>query len=435
VTQRLRDAEAVEAERRKLLDTDIITGAMVRRVFLDTLASSVGSLTRPRRAMLLLVDVDNFKRLNDSFSHHFGDKALAHLVVCAHACFPDCPIGRLGGDEFGIIMPGNDLDLAHRRSERLIDMLTAGIAHEGASIPLSASIGIAAAPDHATMAKELMVLADIALYASKESGRGRATTFDHEMLSETRHRRLIERELRAAIYLNELELHYQPMTDANRSAFAVEALVRWRHPVRGLVSPVDFIPIAERSSLIDELGEWVFRRACIDAPGLPNVRININVSGEQLKRDALVTMMRRVLKETGCSAGRFVLEITETVATAATPEVIARVEALRQMGFQIALDDFGTGHCGFNYIKALPIDCIKIDRSYIRSLGDDRIAQVFVNAITEIARIQDLTIVAEGIETEIEFEFAKAAGCSRFQGFLFGQPQPRGGGNSVAMVA
>jgi diguanylate cyclase (GGDEF)-like protein len=427
ITERLREAEKAESERRKLTETDQTSGALMRRIFLEELQRSVGTLTRPRRCVLLLVDLDHFKRLNDSFGHHFGDDALAHLVDCVRTCFADCAVGRLGGDEFGIIMFGDDIGQAYRRAERLIDMLGTGIPHEATRIPLGASIGIAAAPQHATSAKELMVLADIALYESKSNGRGRVTTFDHEMLAEKRQRRYLERELRAAIYLNELELHYQPMTDASRSAFAVEGLVRWRHPVRGMISPADFIPVAERSSLVDELGEWVFRRACLDAPALGGVRISINVSGEQLKRDAIVSMMRRILNETGCKADRFVLEITETVATAATPEVIARIEALRKMGFQIALDDFGTGHCGFNYIKTLPIDCIKIDRSYIRNLGSDRIAQVFVTALAQVARIQGLTIVAEGIETEAEFESAKAAGCSRFQGFLLGRPQPHGG--------
>ncbi|MDZ5698052.1 putative bifunctional diguanylate cyclase/phosphodiesterase [Chelativorans sp. M5D2P16] len=423
ITHRLDQAETAEAKMQKLIDTDLMTGTMMRHVFLEALNESVGTLTRHRKVTLLLVDLDHFKRLNDSFGHHFGDKALTHFAECMRASFPDCDVGRLGGDEFGIIMPGNELKRAERRARHLIEKLGAGVVHEGSVIPLSASIGIAAAPQHATTAKELMILADLALYESKSGGRSKATPFDGEMLSEKRHRRYVERELRAAIYLNELELHYQPVTDAARSAMAVEGLVRWRHPLRGMISPADFIPIAERSSLIDQLGEWVFRRACKDAPSMPDRRISINVSGEQLKRDEVVSMMRRVLHETGCSAERFVLEITETVATAASPEIIGRIEALREMGFRIALDDFGTGHCGFNYIKALPIDCIKIDRSYIRNLGSDGIAQVFVSALAQIARIQGLTIVAEGIETEAEFEFARAAGCTRFQGFLFGRPE------------
>ena len=169
----------------------------------------------------------------------------------------------------------------------------------------------------------------------------------------------------------------------------------------------------------------MFKRACADIGHFPDRRISINVSGEQLKRDEIVTMCDRVLKETGRSATQFIIEITETVATAATPEILRRLEALRGLGFHIALDDFGTGHCGFNYLKTLPIDSIKIDRSYIRSLAHDQVAQIFVSALAQIARIQDVTIVAEGVETQEEFALAKAAGCNRFQGYFFGRPAPR----------
>lgn len=424
VSQQLQDAVRIEAERHRVTETDLMTTALTRGRFLDELSASIGTLSKPRRIMLLLVDLDHFKQLNDGFGHQFGDEALAHLVACARHCFPDCVIGRLGGDEFAILMHGNDLNRCRTRAQKLLAMLQDGRACEGHQVPLSASIGIAVAPQHASSHKELPLLADLALYESKGAGRGRVTVFDPDMLSEKRQRRLLERELRAAVYLNELELHYQVITDTERNRAAVEGLVRWRHPVRGMISPGEFIPIAERSSLIDMIGEWVFRRACLDLHRFPDNRISINVSGEQLKRDGLVHMLDRVLQETDAQANRFILEITETVATAATPEIIARIVRLRELGFHIALDDFGTGHCGFNYIKTLPIDAIKIDRSYIHNLDDDRIAQVFVSALTQIARIQDLVIVAEGIETEEEFQLARSAGCNRFQGYYLGKPQP-----------
>lgn len=423
VSDQLKDAVRIEAERHKLSETDILTGALTRGRFLDELNASIGTLSKPRRIMLLLVDLDHFKQLNDGFGHKFGDEALAHLVACAKQCFPDSTIGRLGGDEFAILMYGNDLARCRSRAQKLLAMLQNGRACEGHQVPLGASIGIAVAPQHASSHKELPLLADLALYESKGAGRGCVTVFDPDMLSEKRQRRFLERELRAAVFLNELELHYQAVTDADRNCAAVEGLLRWRHPVRGMISPAEFIPVAERSSLIDMVGEWVFRRACLDLHNFPGIRISINVSGEQLKRDSFVNVFESVLLETGADANRFILEITETVATAASPEIIARIEKLRSMGFHIALDDFGTGHCGFNYIKTLPIDAIKIDRSYIRNLGSDRIAQVFVSALNQIARIQGLVIVAEGIETEEEFALARAAGCNRFQGYLLGRPQ------------
>ncbi|QPC91354.1 bifunctional diguanylate cyclase/phosphodiesterase [Mesorhizobium sp. INR15] len=425
VVHRLKSAAAAEAEKHHFLTMDAMTGAMTRRYFLEALSDSLGTMRDWREAALLLIDLDHFKQLNDTFGHQFGDRTLAHLVKTAERIFAGSMVGRLGGDEFGIIVPHSDLITINKDVRRLLDAMRAGKSHEGKTIPLSISVGVALAPSHASNATELMLLADLALYESKAGGRGRVTVFDEEMLSDKRYRRLVERELRAAVYLSELELHYQPIVNADGSAYALEGLIRWRHPVRGLISPAEFIPIAERSTLIDMLGEWVFKRACADIGHFPGRRISINVSGEQLKRDEIVTMCDRVLKETGHSAAQFIIEITETVATAATPEILRRLEALRGLGFHIALDDFGTGHCGFNYLKTLPIDGIKIDRSYIRSLAHDQVAQIFVSALAQIARIQDVTIVAEGVETHEEFALAKAAGCNRFQGYFFGRPAPR----------
>lgn len=425
VVHRLQSAAAAEAEKHHFLTKDAMTGAMTRRYFLEALRDSLGTMRDRREATLLLIDLDHFKQLNDTFGHQFGDLTLAHVVRTAERIFAGSMVGRLGGDEFGVIVAHSDLTTINKDVRRLLDAMRAGKPHEGKIIPLSISVGVALAPSHASNSTELMLLADLALYESKAAGRGRVTVFDEEMLSDKRYRRLVERELRAAIYLGELELHYQPIVNPDSSPYALEGLIRWRHPVRGLISPAEFIPIAERSTLIDMLGEWVFKRACADIGHFQGRRISINVSGEQLKRDEIVTMCDRVLKETGCSATQFVIEITETVATAATPEILRRLEALRGLGFHIALDDFGTGHCGFNYLKTLPIDSIKIDRSYIRSLAYDQVAQIFVSALAQIARIQDVTIVAEGVETQEEFALAKAAGCNRFQGYFFGRPVPR----------
>jgi diguanylate cyclase (GGDEF)-like protein len=431
VVQRLQSAADAEAEKHRFLTVDAMTGATARRYFIEAL----GGLRSRRQASLLLIDLDHFKQLNDTFGHQFGDLALAHLVAEARRIFEDGVIGRLGGDEFGVMVPHGDIALINRDARRLLDAMRAGKRHEGKIVPLSISVGVALAPLHASNATELMLLADLALYESKAGGRGRVTVFDEEMLSDKRYRRLVERELRAAIYLGELELHYQPIVDPDGSVEALEGLIRWRHPVRGLISPAEFIPIAERSTLIDMIGEWVFKRACADIGHFPGRRISINVSGEQLKRDEIVTMCDRILRETDRSASQFIIEITETVATAATPEVLRRLEALRGLGFHIALDDFGTGHCGFNYLKSLPIDSVKIDRSYIRSLAHDQVAQIFVSALAQIARIQEISIVAEGVETAQEFALARTAGCSRFQGYFFGKPAPRDKASALCVAA
>ncbi len=415
--------DAEERQQRAL--TDALTGAMMRGHFLDELKRSVGRPLEPRQATLVLVDIDHFKQLNDSFGHPLGDAVLVHVVRAMKRIFPDGAVGRLGGDEFGIILRDCDMQTTLARADILLGTLRGGIHHENHTIALSASIGAALAPLHATQPKELMLLADVALYESKAAGRGRMTVFDRGMLSDKRHRRFVERELRAAIYMNELELHYQPVINADGSVFGLEGLVRWRHGVRGLIPPDEFIPIAESSVLIDSLGEWVFRRACADIDDFPGYHVGINVSGEQLKRDEFVAMLARVLDETGRSAERFVLEITETVVTTATPDVLRRLAAARSMGFRVALDDFGTGFCGFNYLKTLPVDSIKVDKSYIQSLSEDEVARVLVSALAQIARIRDLTIVAEGVETELDFTLAKAAGCNRFQGYHFARPAPK----------
>ena len=435
VVQRLQSAADAEAEKHRFLTVDAMTGATARRYFIEALGDWLGGLRNRRQASLLLIDLDHFKQLNDTFGHQFGDLALAHLVAEARRIFEDGVIGRLGGDEFGVMVPYGDVALINRDARRLLDAMRAGKRHEGKIIPLSISVGVALAPLHASNATELMLLADLALYESKAGGRGRITVFDEEMLSDKRYRRLVERELRAAIYLGELELHYQPIVGPDGSVDALEGLIRWRHPVRGLISPAEFIPIAERSTLIDMIGEWVFKRACADIGHFPGRRISINVSGEQLKRDEIVTMCDRILCETGRSASQFIIEITETVAMAAMPEVLRRLEALRGLGFQIALDDFGTGHCGFNYLKSLPIDSIKIDRSYIRSLAHDQVAQIFVSALAQIACIQEIAIVAEGVETAQEFTLARTAGCSRFQGYFFGKPAPRDKASALCAAA
>ena len=422
MSSRLQRASIDEQEMLRLMRTDALTGALTRRAFLNELQQALGRPLAPKQATLVLVDLDHFKHLNDSFGHPFGDSVLMHVVRTILGLYPDATVGRLGGDEFAILLHNCDIQSTSARAQLLEDRLREGIRADNGIVSLSASIGAALAPLHATRSKELMLLADLALYESKANGRGRLTIFDTGLLSHKRHRRFIERELRAAIYLNELELHYQPVIGSDDDVYAVEGLIRWRHPVRGLIPPSEFVPIAEESTLIDTLGAWVFKQACLDVGSFPNARISINISAEQLKRDELVWMLARVLRETGQSAERFVLEITETAATTATPEILERIRSARAMGFRVALDDFGTGFCGFNYLKTLPIDAIKIDRSYIQSLAQDEVARVFVSALTQIAAIQNLVIVAEGIETDNDLVLAKAAGCTRFQGFHIARP-------------
>lgn len=421
--RRARVGNAADEARLHLLTRDTLTGAQSRRSFLEALKEAVRpGMERP--CALLLVDVDHFKSVNDNFGHAAGDQVLQRLVEVARATFPGATIGRLGGDEFAILIEGADEAAAAKAASAFLADLGRPRTVAGRQIAIGASIGLAIAPAHTPFFDELVVCADLALYESKRQGRGRATGFADSMLQDQKQRRFIERELRAAVLLDELQLHYQPLTDTVGTVLGVEALVRWRHPLRGTIMPGEFIEVAEESTLIDMVGEWVLRRACRDASALPGTTICINVSGAQLRRDGFVTMVKAVLSETGRAASRFTFEITESVALTATPGVLESLRTLRHLGARVALDDFGTGNCGFNSLRSLPIDCIKIDRSYIQTMESDPVAAILVSAIGAIGRVGDLAIVAEGIETDDHLRLAKAAGCTAFQGYHLGRPAP-----------
>jgi EAL domain-containing protein (putative c-di-GMP-specific phosphodiesterase class I) len=247
--------------------------------------------------------------------------------------------------------------------------------------------------------------------------------FDPDMLGDERHRRFVERELRAALLLDELELYYQPVFDADRKVRSHEALVRWRHRVRGIISPAQFIAIAEESDLIDKVGEWVVRRACIDLPQL-GTPVAVNVSPAQLRHADFAPRFAALLAQSNTDPASIIVEITETVPLQARGIELANVDALRALGVRIAIDDFGAGHASLQYLRSFSFDVIKIDRTYVSNLGDSRIDAIIVSAICDIARSLPVDVVAEGIETEEQFALLREAGCTRFQGFLLGRPRP-----------
>ncbi len=423
--QQLAAADADAASRMALFLADPLTGAMTRRCFMDELKAATRQSSQTEPCSLVLLDVDHFKSLNDSFGHNVGDFALTHLVDTARQHLPGAVIGRLGGDEFAVLLKGCDEVRSLTLMNEFLVALKAPAFAAGRQLTLGASLGIVTAPKHTSFFEEMILLADLALYESKRRGRGCATMFDPDMLRVKRHRRTIERDLRAAIMLDELELHYQPISDSAQIILGVEALARWKHPVRGVIPPSEFIPVAEESELIDMLGEWVLRRACEDFAELPGRFVSVNISAAQLRRNDLLDVVKRVLRDTGVQPGELVLEITENVSLLSTPEVLGRIQSLRTLGIAIALDDFGTGHCTFNYLRTLPVDIVKIDRSYISRMADDPVSRIFVAAVLEIARALRLSVVAEGIETDEDFQMSRAAGCARFQGYRFGHPVPK----------
>ncbi len=418
-------AQLAAARQVALLQVDPLTGAMTRRTFMAALKSATRPMQDSEPCTLALLDVDHFKSLNDGFGHNVGDFALTHLVEVARQTLPGALIGRLGGDEFAVLLQGCDETQSLAMMDEFLTALKTPTFAASRQLNLSASIGLVTAPRQTTFFEEMILLADLALYESKRRGRGRATVFDPDMLRIKRNRRMIERDLRAAIMLDELDIHYQPITDAQQTILGVEALVRWKHPIRGMIPPAEFIPVAEEGALIDMLGEWVLRRACLDLEGLPGRFVSVNVSPSQLRRNDLVEVVKAVLRDSGVAPHQLVLEITENVSLLSIPEVLGRIQSLRTMGIVIALDDFGTGHCTFNYLRSLPVDIVKIDRSYVSRLADDPVSRVFVSAVLEIARALRLSVVAEGIETEEEFSLSRAAGCTRFQGYLLGRPMPK----------
>ncbi|SEQ28270.1 diguanylate cyclase (GGDEF) domain-containing protein [Devosia sp. YR412] len=403
---------------------DALTGVYNRAFFLEALADDVfhGS---ERPVGYLQLDMDNLKVLNDSAGHAAGDAALVHLARTIETVIPGGVLGRLGGDEFGVIILGHDNKPALRRlGEELLRQLERPVNILGRSVRLSASIGVAMSPLDTVDPTDLISKADLALYTGKKNGRHAVVCFEPDMLGDERHRRFVERDLRAAIMMNELELHYQPVFGSDMQIRSHEALVRWRHQVRGMISPAQFVPIAEESDLIDKLGEWVLRRACADLGNLGGKPVAINVSPMQLRHSDFARRFAETLTELGTDPRLIIVEITETVPLNARAAELDNLKALRALGVRIAIDDFGAGHASLQYLRGFAFDIIKIDRSYVMNLGENRIDGMIVTAICDIARSLPVDVIAEGVETPEQLRQLRLAGCTGFQGFLLGRPQP-----------
>lgn len=424
MSRRLAVLARVWSEARASAHRDALTGVFTRAYFLEQLSADVFHNSE-RPVGYLQLDMDNLKHLNDSAGHAAGDAALVHLTRVLQTVIPGAVVGRLGGDEFGIMIAGHDNKPALRRlGEELLRQLERPVPIAGRPVRLSASIGVALSPQDATDPAELISKADLALYKAKKGGRRSVVAFEPDMLGDERQRRFIERELRAALMMNELELHYQPIFGSDMTIRSYEALVRWRHTVRGMISPAHFIPIAEESDLIEKLGDWVLRRVCADLPALGNVPVAVNVSPAQLRHADFASRFEAVLAQTGTAPRLLIVEITETVPLDAGKIELATLSALRARGVRIAIDDFGAGHASLQYLRGFAFDIIKIDRSYVANLGANRIDAMIVSAICDIARSLPVDVVAEGVETQEQLQQLRLAGCTCFQGFLLGRPQP-----------
>jgi diguanylate cyclase (GGDEF)-like protein/PAS domain S-box-containing protein len=423
------DEQAANAQIHHMAHHDTLTGLPNRLLFRQRLDEALSTpMPRSPITAALCLDLDNFKTVNDALGHQFGDSLLRALAGrLRNELREQDTLARLGGDEFAVVLPGlRSIDIATLTAQRLIDAVRPPFLIDGHTLSVGLSVGIALAPeDHAT-GDQLLRCADMALYQAKRNGRNRFECFRPEMDEAARKRRSIETDLREAISGKQLQLYYQPITDMGHSAIiGYEALMRWNHPSKGLIMPMDFIPIAEETGLIHELGAQALHQACQEATRWPQAQtVAVNLSPAQFKSHALLDTVVRALRDSGLAPHRLELEITESVMLDSTNGNIETLQQLKALGVRIALDDFGTGYSSLSYLRSFPFDKIKIDKSFVQDMHDSRESLAIIRAITGMSRSLDIEITAEGVETEAQYTRLKEEGCSHFQGYLFGRPQP-----------
>jgi diguanylate cyclase (GGDEF)-like protein len=424
ITERIRSEERVAHMARH----DALTDLPNRVLLNERLEHELKRVKRGECLAVLCLDLDHFKSINDALGHAIGDQLLKLAAERLRGATRDPDtVARMGGDEFCIIMTQmKEPTDASALSRRIRESLIKPFHIEGHTIIIDVSIGISVAPNDGDEADVLLRSADMALYGAKEDGRGVFRFFEPEMNTRMKARRELEMDLRKALVGKEFELHYQPLVNLETNEInAFEALLRWNHPKRGLISPADFIPVAEETGLIIPLGEWVLKAACYEAVEWPeHIKIAVNLSPTQLHNRNLLHVVNAALAESGMPAARLQLEITETVLLQNTFATLQTLHALRNLGVQIALDDFGTGYSSLSYLRSFPFDKIKIDRSFIQDLGNGTQPAAIVQAVTNLAKSLNMTSVAEGVETQEQRSVLQSMGCSEMQGYLFSKAQP-----------
>ena len=380
--------------------------------------------THDNRAVAAYLDVDRFKDINDTLGHDAGDQLIKLVAKRLKECLRSNDfLARFGGDEFVILCAPAEAETSSALTERVAQAFALPFGIHGQNIRVTASVGIAVAPDNGATADELMRHADIALYEAKARGRDCAVLFSDEMAQQVERRRAIELDLRTAIETDMLCLHYQPIISCHTGEIVgLEALLRWRHPLHGDMSPADFIPIAENAGLLPSLGEWVLSRAMEDWSRWPHLEISVNLSPVQFRHVDLEATLRKLIAEHGVEPNRFVLEITEGVLLEATEHTNSILDALRSIGFKTALDDFGTGYSSLAYLCNFKFDKIKIDRSFVGRIARVDISRTIVQSVVTIGRGLGMDIVAEGVETEFEAIIMTKLGCTELQGYYFSKP-------------
>ena len=409
---------------------DALTGLPNRLLLEDRLAQAIMSAKRCRSHLgICFIDLDRFKEINDTLGHGVGDKFLQKICLLLRAASREVDtLARQGGDEFILLLPDLESSFeAQTVAQRFLDYLQSSFEIEGTSFRATASFGVSVYPDHGDTAATLLQNADTALYAAKRAGRNRVVTYDAALGKQVREHAWISAGLLVALEKKQLRLNYQPMMTLKRELQGFEALVRWEHPGEGLISPDRFIPVAEESGLIAPIGAWVLEEACRQGAqwrreGLPSVKMSVNVSGVQLSQEGFVQTVANALRESGLPPSSLQLEITETWIVSDPRAAAARLQAVRDIGVSISVDDFGTGQSSFGCLHELPLDVLKIDRSFIARLDGSTKQLSTIRAIVMLAQELGLSTVAEGVETEEQLSELGKIDCDLIQGFLFARP-------------
>jgi len=438
ITERKRTEKEIE----RLAYYDPLTGLPNRRLLMDRLTQAVAASARTRESgALFFIDLDNFKDLNDTLGHDRGDQLLQRVADKLRSCTREGLdfVARLGGDEFVVVTTRLDSDRSGAAvqasvvGEKLLTALNQSVHLDEQLFYSTPSIGVTLYDGSTRRVDELLKQADLAMYEAKGSGKNTMRFFEERMQAAVMDRAKLETDLRHGLMQEQLFLQYQPIVTLDGALHGVEALVRWQHPRRGLISPAQFIPLAEHSGLIVPLGHWVLQQACqqlvvwSELDRFCDLTIAVNVSARQIRHPQFVDQVMAILDTTGARPDRLKLELTESLMLNDVEDIISKMAALKALGVAFSLDDFGTGYSSLGYLKRLPLDQLKIDQSFVRDVLTDTNDAAIARTIVTLAHSLDLEVVAEGVETQAQMDFLLGLGCRTFQGYLFGRPDAAAG--------
>jgi diguanylate cyclase (GGDEF)-like protein len=417
-----------ENQIRHLAYHDTLTGLPNRALFHQRVDRALAG-ARPRNEIVVVmcIDVDHFKNVNDSLGHSAGDAVLKCIADRLREAVRETgTVARLGGDEFGIVFTDLAPEHATKVAGQLLNAVSQPVDFHGHQLARGISIGIATSATDGDETENLLKNADLALYRAKADGRGTFRFFESDMDARAQARRALEIDLRQALAKRQFELHYQPQVDIDTGeVLALEALVRWRHPERGLIPPMEFIPLAEETGLIIGLGEWVLHQACLEATKWPNsVRVAVNVSPVQFRNHDLAQVVGRILTETGLPPSRLEIEVTESLLLRDAEANLKALNHLKRLGLRISMDDFGTGYSSLANLRSFPFDKIKIDRSFVSDLENNADSAAIVRAVLGLGHSLGMTTCAEGVETQEQLVRLRREGCTEVQGFYYSRPKP-----------